>query len=115
MTKAYEVGYKKPPKSSQFKKGQSGNPKGRPKKKQTTDVLLEKELSKKVRVNVDGKEALLTKHEILIRQLVDKAVKGADFKTSKFVIDVSSQNSKTEFDMTEHDEQALEAFLKNNK
>ena len=29
----YETGYKKPPKHSQFKKGQSGNPKGKPKKK----------------------------------------------------------------------------------
>ena len=27
----YEVGYGKPPKHSQFKKGRSGNPKGRPK------------------------------------------------------------------------------------
>ena len=29
--KDYEVGYGKPPKSGQFKPGQSGNPKGRPK------------------------------------------------------------------------------------
>lgn len=28
----YKVGYKKPPKSGQFKKGQSGNPRGRKKK-----------------------------------------------------------------------------------
>ena len=29
---SYEVGYGKPPKSTQFEKGVSGNPKGRPKK-----------------------------------------------------------------------------------
>lgn len=28
----YEIGYKKPPKRSQFRKGQSGNSKGRPRK-----------------------------------------------------------------------------------
>ena len=28
----YEIGYKKPPKDKQWKKGQSGNPNGRPKK-----------------------------------------------------------------------------------
>jgi len=27
----YEIGYKKPPKQTQFQAGQSGNPKGRPK------------------------------------------------------------------------------------
>lgn len=30
--KDYEVGYKRPPREHQFKPGQSGNPKGRPKK-----------------------------------------------------------------------------------
>lgn len=29
--KPYEVGYRKPPKHGRFQKGQSGNPRGRPK------------------------------------------------------------------------------------
>jgi hypothetical protein len=32
MSDDYEIGYKKPPRHTRFKKGQSGNPKGRPKK-----------------------------------------------------------------------------------
>ena len=31
MTKPYQIGFAKPPKSKQWQKGQSGNPKGRPK------------------------------------------------------------------------------------
>jgi Family of unknown function (DUF5681) len=36
-TQDYEVGYGKPPKTSQFKKGESGNPSGRPKKPTDSD------------------------------------------------------------------------------
>lgn len=37
MAKDYKVGYKKPPQKSQFQKGQSGNPEGRPRKSAQTD------------------------------------------------------------------------------
>ena len=43
----YEVGYGKPPKSGQFKKGISGNPPGRPKKPSDFASELKKELSQK--------------------------------------------------------------------
>ncbi len=37
----YEVGYGKPPAASRFKKGQSGNPKGRPKVTKNVSNMLE--------------------------------------------------------------------------
>jgi hypothetical protein len=40
MSDSYEVGYGKPPKDTQFKKGSSGNPKGRPKKALDFDHAL---------------------------------------------------------------------------
>ena len=43
---SYEVGYKRPPKHTRFKKGHSGNPKGRPKGTGGTGALV------KVRVAV---------------------------------------------------------------
>jgi hypothetical protein len=33
----YEIGYRKPPKAHQFPKGQSGNPRGRPRRPVSTD------------------------------------------------------------------------------
>jgi hypothetical protein len=43
----YKVGYGKPPKGGQFKKGISGNPSGRPKKPLDFASQLKKELTQK--------------------------------------------------------------------
>ena len=40
-----KVGYGRPPKKNQFKKGQSGNPSGRPKKAPVIADLLDRQLS----------------------------------------------------------------------
>lgn len=37
-----KIGYKKPPKKSQFKKGKSGNPKGRPKGSKNKPQYMDK-------------------------------------------------------------------------
>jgi hypothetical protein len=48
----YPVGYKKPPRHSQFKPGQSGNSKGRPKRSPTFDEALAKQLRRSVTVTM---------------------------------------------------------------
>lgn len=67
-----EVGYGKPPKQFQFKKGQSGNPLGRPKKKQTNAELLNELLDEKITVNGTA----ITKREALFLSIVNDAIKG---------------------------------------
>ena len=57
----YDVGYKKPPAKSQFKKGQSGNPNGRPKQADgvsITEVLDGKQYGRNG-VTVSNREALV--------------------------------------------------------
>jgi hypothetical protein len=72
----YEVGYGRPPKSGQFKKGTSGNPSGRPKKASDFDAKLLRELSSPLTISEKGKRKIITKDEAIAKQLVHKAISG---------------------------------------
>ena len=74
--KAYAVGYGKPPRHSQFKPGQSGNPKGRPKGARGFAAELTEELEETIRVSENGKVKKLSKQRAMIKSLVAKAAKG---------------------------------------
>ena len=70
-----KVGYCNPPIESRFKKGHSGNIKGRPKGDKNINTLLKKEINEKVTVVINGKETKVTKKEIIIKNIVNNAVK----------------------------------------
>lgn len=72
----YEVGYGKPPKESQFKPGQSGNPKGRSKKTKDLQKLFERELSKTLRVSENGQLTTVTIREAFVKSVINAALKG---------------------------------------
>ncbi len=72
----YEVGYKKPPRETQFQKGQSGNPNGRPKGSNNFKTDLAAELNERVRITEGGETKLLTKQQALIKRTMEKAFKG---------------------------------------
>lgn len=72
----YTVGYGRPPEATQFKAGQSGNPKGRPKGSHNFQTLLDDEMQARVAVVINGKTVRLTKAELAVRQQVDKAAHG---------------------------------------
>ena len=80
----YEVGYGKPPKNSQFSKGQSGNPKGRPKGALSLASVLEAALSERVDIRENGKSRTLSKLDVVIKQAVNKAASG-DLAAIRFV------------------------------
>jgi hypothetical protein len=70
------VGYGRPPKQNQFKPGQSGNPKGRPKGARNLNNILEEELEQKVSVTENGRRQRVRKGRLAVRQQVNKAAQG---------------------------------------
>src|ERR1700730_16119071 len=75
----YEVGYRKPPVATRFKKGQSGNPSGKSKKiapELNPGKILESIDNEEMIVTIDGKGKRMLKAEIFFRQLFIKAMKG---------------------------------------
>jgi hypothetical protein len=81
----YEVGYARPPRNTQFQKGRSGNPTGRPKKPAGFDQQLLREANLPVVVNENGKQVRLTKMNVAMRHWVHKAMKGDAHATKSFL------------------------------
>jgi Family of unknown function (DUF5681) len=76
----YEVGYKRPPISSRFKKGQSGNPSGKSKKiapELNPGKILQSIDNEEIFVKIEGKGKRLLKAEIYFRQLFNESIKGS--------------------------------------
>jgi hypothetical protein len=72
----YAVGYRKPPKHTQFQPGQSGNRSGRPKQAPSMARLLRRELDRKVTITENGQARKITLQEAALRQITTKAAKG---------------------------------------
>ena len=114
-TKNYETGYRKPPKATQFKKGQSGNPQGRPKgvKNLTTD--LKEELEEKILISESGQTLEVTKQRAMLKALLAKALKGDSraataLITLKLGLEQSENANTAEEHLSDDDRALLESF-----
>ncbi|RWN26900.1 MAG: hypothetical protein EOR97_28005 [Mesorhizobium sp.] len=68
------VGYRKPPKKSRFKPGQSGNPRGRRKRIENIGLAVLTELSQPITVRENGQEHVLTKRDAIAKTIVAGAL-----------------------------------------
>jgi len=69
------AGYKKPPKHSQFKKGNKMG-KGRPKGAKNLKTIVNEAMSQKVSAQIGGKTRKLSKIELTVHQVANKASQG---------------------------------------
>ena len=74
---SYEIGYKKPPRHSQFKPGNRCNPKGRGKRKVETEAeIIKRVLNSPAEFRHRGKSKRAPRIELMIRSVGLKALKG---------------------------------------
>ncbi len=84
--RTYDVGYGKPPKAHQWKKGVSGNPRGRTKGSKNIRTILAERFNDRVKSRVNGKVKTETVLEALIRGQVYDALTKRDHKTVVFLL-----------------------------
>ena len=111
------VGYKKPPERTRFKKGQSGNPKGRPKGSRNFRTALVEELSTTIPVTENGKRRKLAKRNVIAKQIVNAALAG-DAKILKHIINADkadeerqSAAASQEFSIGPEDEKVIKGMI----
>src|SRR5688572_2882322 len=95
----YEVGFGKPPKEHQFRKGKSGNPNGRRKGSKNhaprlplalnpVIALLMKELGEPMGVILEGKQVDLPALQVIVRKLKIDAARG-DYRKMKLFLEMA--------------------------
>ena len=112
----YKVGFGKPPEESRFRKGQSGNPKGRPKGSQNFKTDLREELAEPVNVRVDGKAQTVSSQRAAVKQLRAKALKGDPRALDRLLAlaeryDLEESADETEQELVVADQQILQRFV----
>ena len=111
---AYEVGYKKPPKRSQFKAGQSGNPRGRPKGRKNEDTILAEILHRKLPMRDRGRIRQVPLIEAILLKFAEAALRGepkaATFLLSRYAPPPADEAGDR--DLSHEDQEILDAFAR---
>jgi hypothetical protein len=86
----YAVGYGRPPTSSQFKPGESGNPKGRPKGTGNASSMARDALDRTINVKVKGAWRKTTVRKAAYQRLAERTAAG-DAKALDYLLSLESE------------------------
>ena len=91
----YEVGYGKPPKSTRFQPGQSGNRSGRSKARANYAALTRLELDKTITLGRGDNSRTVTQRQVIAARL-RKAVRGGDIEAFKLAMQLDQDPASDE-------------------
>jgi hypothetical protein len=100
----YVVGYGRPPTSSQFQPGQSGNPQGRPKGARNASSMARDALEGTVTVKVKGRRRKMTRRKAAYLRVAERAAAG-DAKALDYLLLLESEERAPGSDQAETREQ----------
>jgi Family of unknown function (DUF5681) len=106
------VGYGKPPRATQFKPGQSGNPRGRPKGRKSETTMLNELLFQKITIREGGRERRITLFEAMLRRFAEDSLKG-NFKAAAFLFNrfgLARSDGSPEAELNDDDQAVLKAY-----
>jgi hypothetical protein len=113
-------GYKRPPKGTRFKSGESGNPNGRPQGARGLKTDLDAVLRKRITIREDGELRHVSRQMALLLSLYEKAVHG-DTKAAAQITALVTKLDAPDTQQTseppivfDNDRAIVEAFLRRN-
>ena len=115
----YAVGYGRPPLSTRFKPGTSGNAKGRPKNSKNLKTLIRQALTAKISIREGSSNRRVSKIEGVVLRQLESALKGEDRAAMAVVkmamqmgfLEDSDHNADEAVALSAGDEQILKALM----